>query len=205
MHWQCFPDTEEGQALYAKHYKSDAERYGEYPWADEDNVYPARVLVECCGTQRPRSKDATLQVKAVGAFLTVHDYVSQVHPWLMDMRERLLEALGWLNGRAGPWAPETKLLVDEMYFLMIIEEEDLVTRRPKPFVPPPGYVPLSHEEGSLESLERSIAKVKARMREQEAAAAAAAEQAAEKAVAYTQRSALGVTEPVNSRDRKSVV
>jgi len=26
-------------------------------------------------------------VKATGEFLTLHDYVTQMHPWLMGMRE----------------------------------------------------------------------------------------------------------------------
>ncbi|TLD19112.1 hypothetical protein PspLS_09892 [Pyricularia sp. CBS 133598] len=62
LHWQSFPDTEEGQTAYANCYGSDAERYGEYPWANEDNFYVDHVLVECCGMQRPQSKDAKLQV-----------------------------------------------------------------------------------------------------------------------------------------------
>ena len=39
-------------------------RYGEHAWADEDDYYDDHMLVERCGGQRPRSRDAKLQVKA---------------------------------------------------------------------------------------------------------------------------------------------
>lgn len=119
--------------------------------------------------QRPRSKDAKFQIKAAGAFLTVHDYVSQIHTWLMDMRERLLEALGRLDRRNAPWALETKLLVDNTKLLIIKEEKDLAFWRANPFVPPLGFVPLTREEAQCQSIQRTIAQCKARMQEREAA------------------------------------
>ncbi|KAL0932539.1 uncharacterized protein CTRU02_211502 [Colletotrichum truncatum] len=58
--------------------------------------------------RRPRAQDAQLKVTASGAFLTVQEYVSAVHPWLMGMRERLLDALGNIYDRP---SAETKLAV----------------------------------------------------------------------------------------------
>lgn len=69
--------------------------------------------LDCPGTKnhkRPWARDTQLEVTASGAFLTVHEYVSAVHPWLMEMREKLLDILGKLDGNA-PWPPETRLAV----------------------------------------------------------------------------------------------
>ncbi|KAH9438496.1 hypothetical protein MCOR02_002115 [Pyricularia oryzae] len=175
----CIADWEE--LLFMRKYTGAMRsgRYGEHAWADEDDYYDDHMLVERCGGQRPRSRDAKLQVKAAGAFVTIHDYVSQVHPWLMGMRERLLEALGHLDRRSAPWAPDTKLVVKDMHLLMIIRGKGFADCRRKPFVRPPGWVPLTPEEHQRQSTERIIVISKARMLAREAAAAAAAEQAAE--------------------------
>ncbi|KAL0938357.1 uncharacterized protein CTRU02_204967 [Colletotrichum truncatum] len=37
--------------------------------------------------RRPRAKDTQPEATAGGEFLTIHEYVSAVHPWLMGMRE----------------------------------------------------------------------------------------------------------------------
>lgn len=46
-------------------------------------------LLRCCGADRPRRKNASLTVSGTGGeagFVTVHDYVGPVHPWLMALR-----------------------------------------------------------------------------------------------------------------------
>jgi hypothetical protein len=58
---------------------------------DGDDNYD--VPSRCCGEQRPNPQDMTLVVKALGEFVTVHDYVSAVHPWLIHRRDDLLGAL----------------------------------------------------------------------------------------------------------------
>lgn len=58
-------------------------------------------------------------------------------------------------------------------------EKGFADCRRKPFVRPPGWVPLTPEEHQRQSTERIIVISKARMLAREAAAAAAAEQAAE--------------------------
>ncbi|KAG4428861.1 hypothetical protein IFR05_015653 [Cadophora sp. M221] len=54
-------------------------------------------LLECCETQRPLGKDVRLLVKASssehgGGFITVHDFVATVHPWLMSLHSAIREA-----------------------------------------------------------------------------------------------------------------
>ncbi|KAK4031989.1 hypothetical protein C8A01DRAFT_41580 [Parachaetomium inaequale] len=60
--------------------------------------------------KRPWAHDTYLQVAAQGEFLTVHEYVSAVHPWLMAMRDTLLDVLGKMDSTP-KWPPETKLAI----------------------------------------------------------------------------------------------
>ena len=46
-----------------------------------------------------------------GDFVTVHDFVIAVHPWLMGLRSDILGALGTLNGHDVPLPAETELMV----------------------------------------------------------------------------------------------
>jgi hypothetical protein len=80
---------------------------------DEDEEGPEHLLV-CCETQRPRGKAARVVVKPSSSsgneFVTLHDYLSTVHPWLMSLREDILGAMGVLDDKALP--AETKIMVD---------------------------------------------------------------------------------------------
>jgi hypothetical protein len=51
----------------------------------------------CCEEQRPHPQDMTLVVKASKEFVTIYDYVSAVHPWLMRKYDDLLGALAVLD------------------------------------------------------------------------------------------------------------
>ncbi|KAI4915887.1 hypothetical protein J4E90_004333 [Alternaria incomplexa] len=79
-------------------------------------------LLRCCRANRPRKKGETLLVKASGAYVTIHDYVSAVHPWLMDRREDIFGAEGDLL-KNEPLAAGTKLMVsglpDEVHFYTV--------------------------------------------------------------------------------------
>lgn len=63
---------------------------------DEDDNYD--FPSECCGEQRPHPEEMTLVVKASRKFVTVHDFVPAVHPWLMRKYDDLVAALSVLNG-----------------------------------------------------------------------------------------------------------
>ncbi|KFA69004.1 hypothetical protein S40285_10690 [Stachybotrys chlorohalonatus IBT 40285] len=119
--------------------------------------------------QRPRAKDTQLEVTAGGAFLTAHEYVSAVHPWLMGMREMLLDVLGKLMGSQS-WAPESKLAV--LYLgpgpLRIGNEDEWANWHKKPT--PRVVVDVSkaaNEERSQGVMERMLARSAARTRELE--------------------------------------
>ncbi|KAE9375504.1 hypothetical protein N431DRAFT_403125 [Stipitochalara longipes BDJ] len=58
--------------------------------SDSDTPY----LVRCCGEDRPHNEVARLVItpSTDNHFVTVQDYVSAVHPWLMSLREDILQA-----------------------------------------------------------------------------------------------------------------
>jgi len=76
---------------------------------DEEDDGPQSAL-RSCYEDMPRDEKATLVVKATEAFVTVHDYVSVVHPWLMSLREKILQASGDLLDNI-PLPPDTRLMV----------------------------------------------------------------------------------------------
>ena len=85
--------------------------FGDLPDYDPDSDEEDEVhLLRCCRADRPRKKGETLLVKATGAFLTIHDYVSVVHPWLLDRREHILGAEGDLM-KNEPLPASTKLMI----------------------------------------------------------------------------------------------
>ena len=85
--------------------------------------------------ERPRDKEARLEVKAApGEFLTVHDYVSAVHPWLMGLREDILAALGLEAAQDEPLPADTKLMVAywDPRDMTVVDEEEWVKRFTEP-------------------------------------------------------------------------
>ncbi|KAE9580176.1 hypothetical protein CGMCC3_g3946 [Colletotrichum fructicola] len=106
------------------------------PASDEDG--PLRLL-KCCETQRPRGKTVIVVVRpAVGSFVTIHDYLSTVHPLLLRSRADLLNAMGDVMENE-PLPSETKLMVDyHMPHHLVIREQDdwfrEVSRPPNPLL-----------------------------------------------------------------------
>ncbi|CCF42469.1 hypothetical protein CH063_02844 [Colletotrichum higginsianum] len=121
--------------------------------------------------RRPRAKDVELEVTAgSGAFLTIHEYVSAVHPWLMGMRERLLYALGKTDGKGVPWPPEAKLAVTHFGSgaLIIQTEDKWAYSRRKPNLEPRVKMTIAEDmEASRKVEERMLARSAARVRELE--------------------------------------
>ena len=60
----------------------------------------AEHLLMCCGEKRPRGKAVSVVVKPAAShgFVTIHDYLSTVHPWLVSLREDILGAIGMHEG-----------------------------------------------------------------------------------------------------------
>ncbi|KAF1842322.1 uncharacterized protein K460DRAFT_409737 [Cucurbitaria berberidis CBS 394.84] len=104
---------------------NDEVRYGMLPDFDpetDEDEESHEHLLRCCGGERPRGKAVSLLVKATGEFLTIHDYVSAVHPWLMSLREDLLQAAGDLLDNI-PLPSDAKLMVNFLgNHVWVIEE-----------------------------------------------------------------------------------
>ena len=73
-------------------------------------------LRRCCGTARPDTQNCSVVVRATAvgeeAFVTVHDFLSVVHPWLMALKGDILAAMGTLNWSDEPLEAETALMVN---------------------------------------------------------------------------------------------
>lgn len=120
--------------------------------------------------RRPRAKNVELEVTTGGAFLTIHEYVSVVHPWLMGMRERLLDALGKLDGKAVPWPSDTKLAVLQFGRrpLNIGTEDEWAYWHRKPNLEPRVERTMADRmEASQRVMERMLARSAARVRDVE--------------------------------------
>lgn len=66
-------------------------QFGELSDYDEDEDEEGPVhLIKCCTTVRPRGKKTSVVVKSSeggNSAVTIRDYVSTVHPWLMSMHK----------------------------------------------------------------------------------------------------------------------
>ncbi len=92
------------------------DEWDEY-WMDKHRDHGAGPLATvCCGTQRPVGKAVVGPVVTATArdFVTVHDFLSVVHPYLLDRRGDILAAMGEdpLRNCDGPMPAATKLMVD---------------------------------------------------------------------------------------------
>lgn len=66
-------------------------------------------LLRCCGTDRPREIQPLFVKASAKPFVTIHDYVSAVHPWLLSLQNRLLWALSEVTTiQEGQWTSEAK-------------------------------------------------------------------------------------------------
>ncbi|KAK4246222.1 hypothetical protein C7999DRAFT_33355 [Corynascus novoguineensis] len=115
--------------------KVDPLEHWEWQWLEQNEPYPNDPDGSCAVGERPRDKDARLEVKAAGEFLTIHDYVSAVHPWLMGLRGDLLAALALTAaGQDDPLPPETKLMAawGTPNKIVVVREQDWFPRYTKP-------------------------------------------------------------------------
>ncbi|KAH6679968.1 hypothetical protein F5X68DRAFT_263664 [Plectosphaerella plurivora] len=80
--------------------------------------------------------DHILTVTTTEDYLTIHEYVSAVHPWLMSIREIIVEALWYTNGRGTSWTSESKLVVARgAGSIHVGGEKDWRRSHRKPYVP----------------------------------------------------------------------
>lgn len=111
--------------------------------------------------------DYTLTVTTAGDYLTIHEYVSAVHPWLMSIRETLLQALGY--GQAGnfKWTSESKLVVLHAVGAVDVgEEKDWIRDHRKPREPLIGpQWPPEERRRRFQEMRMAWSRARARNRE----------------------------------------
>ena len=142
------------------------------PCPSDETLDPNIYLLECCGEKRPWARDTQLQIAAQGEFLTVHEYVSAVHPWLMAMRDTLLDVLVKIDfGPSPKGVPETKLAVLHLGPgpLRIGHDDRWAWWHKRPPVTLPAVDQPSEEERSHRAFERMKSRAEARIRELEEA------------------------------------
>ncbi|KAF2968640.1 hypothetical protein GQX73_g4878 [Xylaria multiplex] len=125
IHREHAPELEEPEA--------GEYRYGPLPdydpERDEESLSEERPLhlLECCDTPRPRGKISTIVVKPSpgNEFVTIHDYLSTLHPFLLASREDILNIANMWD--QGDRPAEAKLMVNHNSLRSLrisLEDED---------------------------------------------------------------------------------
>ncbi|RKU41066.1 hypothetical protein DL546_002573 [Coniochaeta pulveracea] len=114
--WDRFwMDVHEGHTDPDATYDPAEVLYEPLPPAERDANLEDKKLLRCCGEDRPLGKESDLIVRGTGegGFVTIHDFLSVVHPYLLSRRDEILEAMELDGGRSGkrPFERETKLMV----------------------------------------------------------------------------------------------
>lgn len=109
-------------------------RYGELPDLgpeDEGEEGSDDHLLICCDEVRPRGKAVKLVVKPAAGengFITVHDYVSAVHPWLASIQEDILNSMSIFQ-RPVPLAMELMVDYNFLGLLMMVNRPDWIQQK----------------------------------------------------------------------------
>jgi len=109
--------------------ESEDLQYGDLPDYDPERDEDPPHLLVCCGTDRPRNKSGGVLVTASQSgpgFVTVHDYITTVHPWLMRNRDDILDAMDRREDLPDP--EDMDLVVDAVFptWLRIREKSEWV-------------------------------------------------------------------------------
>jgi hypothetical protein len=109
--------------------ESEDLQYGDLPDYDPEKDEDPPHLLVCCGTDRPRNKSGGVLVTASQSgpgFVTVHDYITTVHPWLMRNRDDILDAMDRREDLPDP--EDMDLVVDAVFptWLRIREKSEWV-------------------------------------------------------------------------------
>jgi hypothetical protein len=157
VHVQCLSYWEDDwDASHIEHVDpfNDPECFGPLPdnygEDDYDDSEPPPELLRCCGQEVPKGKDVGLTVKAAteGGFVTIHDFVTSVHPWLLSLRGDILQASGDLqDGTPLPADTELMVLVYGDKVNVVTKKEGRNSKARNPFLDeytPPLADPVDH-------------------------------------------------------------
>ncbi|USP74843.1 hypothetical protein yc1106_02117 [Curvularia clavata] len=100
-----------------EHREDDGE---DHEWIEDENGED-RKLMHCCGESRPPAASSLKVLSTTRPFVTVHDYITQVHAWLGTLQTDILKAMGEMG------YPETQLYISLMSLEVLSFEEDIGT------------------------------------------------------------------------------
>jgi hypothetical protein len=85
----------------------------------EDEDDEGWKLVRCCGMARPQVPPSLKVLATTHRFVTIHDYITQVHAWLQTLHTSVLEAMGKMS------SPSTKLYINLLPLRVLNLEEEI--------------------------------------------------------------------------------
>ena len=98
---------------------------GEHRWDNEDNQEwvetendEDRELLRCCGMACPPPPPSLEVLPTTHPFVTVHDYITQVHAWIQALKPSILEAMCETR------SPSSRFYISLMSLKVLIYEED---------------------------------------------------------------------------------
>ncbi|KAH9216994.1 hypothetical protein DL95DRAFT_407211 [Leptodontidium sp. 2 PMI_412] len=105
-----------------------SEMHEDGSWEEDSDT---EWLVSCCGEERPINKNVKLEVKpAEGCqFVTILDFVSAVHSWLLSLREDILMAKRVARGYPSVFATEFMVQVDADGTIQVMDRENWIKAR----------------------------------------------------------------------------
>ncbi len=91
-------------------------------FAEDDDDGPGELL-RCCGEERPQAPPPLVVTATDKEYVTVHDYVSTVHAWLMEHFDNISSAVNvWDDGEAPP-GQKLYVHVSNLRALSVSDEE----------------------------------------------------------------------------------
>ncbi|KAF5526494.1 hypothetical protein CGCA056_v002950 [Colletotrichum aenigma] len=134
-----------GELLDDLHYESEC---SSSEGAEEDDNGDEVELLRCCDTDQPK-RALPLVIEASNTeSITIHDYVSALHPWLIGLRQDIARADNMMGDRKSEEYEHLVVYITNPQDLSIMDERRLLGCR---YTCPPVQMPMSQEHAYLPS------------------------------------------------------
>ncbi|GKT59086.1 hypothetical protein ColTof4_12622 [Colletotrichum tofieldiae] len=124
--------------LYKSEGSSSEGEEEEYDGDDSDEG----ELLRCCNTDRPKRALPLVMEASNTEYITIHDYVSALHPWLMGLRQDITRADNLLGDRKPKEYEHLVVDITSPHYLRIMDEKRFLGLR---YTGPPVPMPMSQE------------------------------------------------------------
>lgn len=128
-------DPDDPECVFAEPEGSDGDGEDE----DDDDEGERGDLLECCGEKRPQPPGPLVIHATTKEYVTVHDFVSAVHPWLMQHFSDIWEALHIWDGDEYDQSQKLVVSYSDLESLSIISEDmwaQVLQVTAQPVIPP---------------------------------------------------------------------